>query len=80
MAKEGDERNFVSAYARTSTQEDFAETFMFFLKYRGVLPKEFSRQKAIRLKWETVDAICQDIAKLKKIEVCNSMEIIAKLF
>ena len=66
VAKDGDERNYVSRYARKYTQEDFAETFMLFLKHKGVLPKEFSRRKAIRVKWETVAAICQDIAKKKK--------------
>ncbi len=66
VTKKGDERNYVSAYARKYTQEDFCETFMLFLKHKGVLPKEFSRRKAIRAKWEAVAAICQDIAKLKK--------------
>ena len=66
VAKDGDERNYVSSYARKYTQEDFAETFMLFLKHKGVLPKEFSRRKAIRVKWDTVAAICQNIAKKKK--------------
>ena len=62
----GNERNYVSDYARKYTQEDFAETFMNFLKFKGVLPRKFSRRKAIRVKWEAVAAICQDIAKCKK--------------
>ena len=66
VARDGDERNYVSNYARKYTQEDFAETFMLFLKHKGVLPREFSRRKAIRLKWETVAAICHEIAKMKK--------------
>ena len=66
VAKDGEERNYVSSYASTYTQEDFAETFMLFMKHKGILPKEFSRRKAIRIKWETVAAICKDIAKLKK--------------
>ena len=66
VTKNGDERNYVSKYARKYTQEDFAETFMLFLKHKGVLPKKFSRRKAIRAKWETIAAICQDIAKKKK--------------
>lgn len=61
VSKEGDERDYVSAYARTYTQEDFAETFMLFVKHKGILPREFSRRKATRLKWETVKAICEDI-------------------
>ena len=66
VAKDGDERNYVSKYARTCTQEDFTETFMLFMKHKAVLPREFARRKAIRTKWETVAAICQDIAKMKK--------------
>ena len=66
VARDGDERNYVSSYARKITQEDFAETFMLFMKHKGILPRELSRRKAIRLKWETVAAICQDIAKCKK--------------
>ena len=66
VAREGDERNYVSDYARKYTQEDFAETFMFFLRHKGVLPKEFSRRKAIRAKWDAVASICHSIAKMKK--------------
>ncbi len=66
VARKGDDRNYVSNYASKYTQEDFAETFMLFIKHKGVLPRQFSRKKAIRLKWETVAAICQDIAKMKK--------------
>ena len=65
VAKERDKRNYVSDYARTNTQEDFAETFMLYMKYKGNFPKKFSRRKAIRIKWEAVAAICKDIAKLK---------------
>ena len=66
VAKVGEDRNYVSSYASKDTQEDFAETFMLFMKHKGILPKEFSRRKAIRIKWETVSAICKDIVKLKK--------------
>ena len=66
VSKDGDERNYVSDYARKYTQEDFAETFMLFMKHKGVLPRQFSRRKAIRVKWEAVAAIYQDIAKMKK--------------
>ena len=64
--KDGEEENYVSGYAKKYTQEDFAETFMLFMKHKGIMPKEFSSRKAIRIKWETVAAICKDIAKLKK--------------
>ena len=68
VAKEGDKDNYVGDvdYARTFTQEDFCETFMFFLKHKGVLPREFAWREAIRAKWEAVAAICSDIANLRK--------------
>ena len=53
----------VSTYARTNTQEDFAETFMLYLKHKGVLPEEFSKRKAIRAKWRAIKAICQKVLK-----------------
>ncbi|MBQ7650221.1 MAG: hypothetical protein IJS15_04635 [Victivallales bacterium] len=40
------------------TQEDFAETFMLYVKRKGVLPKAFARNEAIRAKWEEVEYIC----------------------
>lgn len=46
--------HFVSAYASQSTQEDFAETFMLFLKHNGRLPKRFSGRPVIRKKWDAV--------------------------
>ena len=63
VAKEGDEDNYVSSYARTNTQEDFAETFMLYMKYKGKLPKEFSRRKAIKAKWAVVESICLKVTK-----------------
>lgn len=66
VAEDGDESDYVSAYARKYTQEDFAETFMFFLKHKGVLPRKYAYREAVRTKWETVAAICADIARLKK--------------
>ncbi len=58
VAEDGDECNYVSEYARTYTQEDFAETFMLYVKRKGVLPKAFARNEAIRAKWEEVEYIC----------------------
>ena len=66
VSENDEEWNYVSNYARKNTQEDFAETFMLFLKYTGVLPTKFSQQKAILVKWKTVAAICRAIANLKK--------------
>ena len=47
---------FVSEYATKAPAEDFAETFMFYLKHRGVLPGWF-RREAIRRKWQFVKAV-----------------------
>lgn len=44
----------LSAYAATSPCEDFAETFMTFVRHRGVLPKRFDTE-AIRRKWDFVN-------------------------
>lgn len=43
----------VSQYAATATSEDFAETFMFFLKYGGRLPRRFDTP-VIRRKWRYI--------------------------
>ena len=66
VSREGDESNYVSEYARDMTQEDFAETFMFYMKHKGRIPKKYMKSPAIRAKWKTVDAICKHIAQLKQ--------------
>lgn len=66
VAKDGDEKNYVSDYARTNTAEDFAETFLLYMKHKGKLPKEFSRRKAIKAKWAAVKEICEKVAAKKK--------------
>lgn len=45
----GDSRDFVSDYATTNPAEDFAETFMFFMKHRGQIPARFRGR--IPAKW-----------------------------
>ena len=52
----------VSEYAASETREDFAETFMFFLKYKGRIPKKFANKPAIARKWEAVAEIVQRVA------------------
>lgn len=44
---------FVSEYASTMPMEDFAETFMVYLRHRGELPTRF-RVPAIRKKWSFI--------------------------
>ena len=57
---------YVSNYAQQCPQEDFAETFMLYMKHKGKLPKEFSRRKAIKAKWAAVKDICETVEKLQK--------------
>jgi hypothetical protein len=49
-----DPRFFVSKYAASKPKEDFAETFMYFVKHRGVLPPRFDTP-VIRRKWRFID-------------------------
>lgn len=43
----------ISSYAETQPCEDFAETFMFYLRHKGRLPVEFTSE-AIKQKWQFV--------------------------
>ncbi len=52
----------VSAYAAEQTQEDFAETFKFFVKHKGKIPATFKQKPAIVKKWEAVAEICRSVA------------------
>jgi hypothetical protein len=46
-------RDFVSAYATTCPAEDFAETFMLFLRHGSRLPARFT-SSAIKRKWQFI--------------------------
>ncbi len=59
---EGWEERYVSEYATSATQEDFAETFMLFVKHKGKMPAKFAKCPAIQKKWETVAEICCRVA------------------
>ena len=48
-----DQGDFVSDYAMTMPKEDFAETFMHFLRHQGVLPKKFGT-RAVKRKWRFI--------------------------
>ena len=52
----------VSSYAAEQTREDFAETFMFFLKHKGKIPAKFAKKPAIRKKWKAVAKIIRRVA------------------
>jgi hypothetical protein len=49
----GERDEFVSDYAMTEPAEDFAETFMVYLRHRGELPSRF-KVPAIRKKWSFI--------------------------
>lgn len=55
------EFDFVSPYAARATQEDFAETFMLFLKHKGKLPAKFATKPAIKKKWAAVAEIVKHV-------------------
>lgn len=49
----GESDEFVSLYAQGNPAEDFAETFMFFVRHGGRIPARF-RSPAVRRKWRFV--------------------------
>ena len=53
---------YVSEYAMSATQEDFAETFMLFVKHKGKIPAKFAKKPAIRKKWKAVAEIVRRVA------------------
>ena len=63
--RSGDEEadHFVSDYAMEATQEDFAETFMYYMKYKGEIPKKWSSNRAICAKWTFIDGLCAKFAE-----------------
>ena len=63
---DGWEERYVSEYATSATQEDFAETFMLFVKYKGKIPAKFAKHSAIVKKWEAVREIIRRVAEEKE--------------
>ena len=56
----------VSEYASSMTQEDFAETFMLYLKHKGRMPAKFRGKRVIAKKWRAVDRIVRSVADMGK--------------
>ena len=54
---------YVSEYATSMTQEDFAETFMLFVKHKGKIPAKYAKKPVIRKKWKAVAEIVKRVAK-----------------
>ena len=59
---DGWEDRYVSEYATSATQEDFAETFMLFVKHKGKMPRKFAGKPAIAKKWKAVAEIVKRVA------------------
>ncbi len=56
----------VSPYAATETREDFAETFMLFVKHKGKIPAQFKGKPVIVKKWKAVAEIVKRVAAATK--------------
>ena len=56
----------VSEYASSMTQEDFAETFMLYLKHKGRIPAKFRGKRVIAKKWKAVARIVRSISAMGK--------------
>jgi hypothetical protein len=55
-----EQEEFVSSYASEKPMEDFAETFMVFLRHKGVLPERFNFPM-IKQKWRFIKELGQRI-------------------
>lgn len=54
------EADYISEYARSLPMEDFAETFMIYVREEGVLPSSFTNKKIIN-KWNFINDLCKKI-------------------
>jgi len=52
---------YVTGYAMTNKQEDFAETFMLYMKHKGKLPACFRGQIQIEKKWKAIAEIVKGV-------------------
>ncbi len=57
---EYDPEFFISEYASTMAMEDFAETFMYYLEYSGILPRRFNFP-VIKMKWEFIRQLSMNL-------------------
>lgn len=55
----------VSNYATTNIMEDFAETFMLYVKYKGIIPTRFKENYYIKMKWKSVSGVISLLKKYK---------------
>ena len=57
---------YVSEYATSATQEDFAETFMLFVKHKGKMPAKRVKRPVIRKKGKAVAEIVKRVVAAKR--------------
>ena len=77
---------YITDYAKLMPMEDFAETFMVYVRKKGVLPKKYTNKKLI-LKWRFIGKTIKAISKcsMKNLEngfykVPNKKVIVKKNF
>ena len=59
---EMEDDSYLTSYAKSMPMEDFAETFMVYVRRKGVLPKKITNKKLI-LKWKFIAKIIKAIKK-----------------
>jgi hypothetical protein len=59
------DEDFISRYAMTMPMEDFAETFMTYLRRKGILPQSMQSSKAFVRKWKFIEWCIKQIANEK---------------
>ena len=57
-----EKKAFISKYARIMPMEDFAETFMVYVKRKGVMPSTIKNKQLIK-KWQYIDSLIKLINK-----------------
>jgi len=73
-----DDDAYVSHYAQCMPMEDFAETFMVYVRKKGVLPKKYTNKKLI-LKWKFIAKTIKAINKSSKVRSGSSeLQILTK--
>lgn len=61
---EYDVDSHVSVYASSRVCEDFAEVFMYYMKFKGRLPTRFDTPQIAR-KWNYIELVCNQMKQMK---------------
>lgn len=68
---EMEDDSYLTSYAKSMPMEDFAETFMVYVRRKGVLPKKYTNKKLI-LKWKFIVKVIKAIKTSSKINLGSS--------